>query len=86
MRLCITTKLTEDSEEVQVASLVYAIGPEAEHFFKGFTFADDSKKYDMVMTKLDAHFIPKRNIIHEEAVFIAKCKLMASQLRNSSMI
>ena len=73
-RFHIATKLTEDSEEVQVASLVYAMGAEAEHVFKSFTFADadDSKKYDPVMTKFDAHFIPKRNVIHERAVFHRK--------------
>ena len=80
------TKLAEDSDEIQVASLVYAMGAEAEHVFKSFTFADadDSKKYDLVMTKFDAHFTSKKNIIHERAVFHRKM-LVVSQLRNSSV-
>ncbi|KAK2559396.1 hypothetical protein P5673_018018 [Acropora cervicornis] len=33
------------------------------------TRADDSKKYDVVITKFDNHFAPKRNVIHERAMF-----------------
>ena len=30
---------------------------------------DDWKKYDVVNTKFDNHFAPKRNVIHERAMF-----------------
>ena len=43
-RYRIATKLSDDDENVQVACLIYAMGPEAEQVFKSFTFADDCDK------------------------------------------
>ena len=37
-RFRIATKLNKDDGEVQVASLVYAMGRQAENIFKSFTF------------------------------------------------
>ena len=47
------------------------MGMQAEHIFKSFTFGDgeDAESYDDVMGKFESYFIPKRNIIHERAVF-----------------
>ena len=46
------------------------MGKEAEHVLKVFTFAEgDEKKYAKVIEKFDKHFVPKRNIIHEQACF-----------------
>ena len=65
------TKLTKESGEVQVSSLIYAMGSEAENIFKSFNFADgaDEKKFDVVLKKYDEYFYPKRNVIHERACF-----------------
>src|SRR4029434_10669960 len=56
--LCVcvcATKLTKESGEVQVSSLIYAMVHEAENIFKSFNFADgaDEKKFDVVLKKYD---------------------------------
>ena len=63
------TKLDKDEKNVQISTLIYCLGPEAEQLFKNFTFATEGDKKDpkKVMEKFDLHFIPKRNIIFERA-------------------
>ena len=81
-RFRIATKLHKDDGEVQVASLVYAMGRQAENIFKSFTFdpppaptdadpnpLDPKDNYDVVLKKYDAYFVPKRNTIYERAKF-----------------
>ncbi len=71
MRYSSATKLNKEDGEVQVSTLVYALGKEAETVFSSFTFADntDKKKLDKVMEKFTDHFVPRINVIHERAVF-----------------
>ena len=70
-RYSILTKLDKEDQEIQISTLIYCMGPEAEQLFKNFTFAteDDKKDPKKVMEKFDLHFIPKRNIIFERARF-----------------
>ena len=70
-RYRIATKLHKNDKDIQVNSLIYAMGKEAEHIFKSLAFAEagDEEKYDKVMEKLDEYFVPKRNIIHERGRF-----------------
>ena len=65
------TKLKDEDEEVQISSLIYAMGNEAEHVFQSFQFEnnDDSKKYDVVLQKFNEYFIQKKTLIHERAKF-----------------
>ncbi|KAK6493915.1 hypothetical protein HHUSO_G330 [Huso huso] len=71
LRYRIATKLDKESGEVQVCTLIYSLGKEAENVLKTFTFDTntDDKDYDIVMRKMDEYFVPKRNIIHERARF-----------------
>ncbi|MCG8093299.1 MAG: hypothetical protein JAZ17_06670 [Candidatus Thiodiazotropha endolucinida] len=70
LRYRLATKLTKESGEVQVASLIYAMGMEAENIMKSFELTvEQSKNLDLVLERFDDHFIPKRNIIHERAKF-----------------
>ena len=70
LRFRLASKLTKESGEEQVSSLIYAMGMEAENILKSFSLsAADSKVFDTVIGKFDDHFIPKRNIIHERAKF-----------------
>ena len=57
-RYRIATKLHKD-EGIQVNSLIYAMGKEAEHIFKSLVFdeAGDEEKYEKIMQK--------KNVIHE---------------------
>ena len=73
-RFRLADKLNKEDGNVQVSSLIYAMGPEAENIFKTFVFTDEDEcdDFDIVMQKFDEHFIPKRNIIHERARFHAR--------------
>ncbi|KAJ8259412.1 hypothetical protein GJAV_G00168980 [Gymnothorax javanicus] len=64
-------KLSLEDGEVQVSTLIYAMGNEAENIFKSFIFADGEKddNYDTVLAKFDNYFTPKKNVIHERACF-----------------
>ena len=69
-RFRIATKLQKEDEIVQVSSLIYAMGQQAEQIYKSFTFTgDEGDKFDPVIAKFNAYFIPKRNIIYERAMF-----------------
>ena len=92
-RFRIATKLHKDEGEIQVASLIYAMGRQAENIFKSFTFdpppdptdanpnpLDPKDNYDVVLKKYDTYFVPKRNTIYERAKFYQR---LASQLSAS---
>jgi len=65
------TELTKKPGDVQVSALIYAMGSEAENIFKSFTFTEEAhaNNYKIVLEKFDGYFFPKRNVIHERAVF-----------------
>ena len=70
VRYRLATKLNKEDGEVQVSSLIYAMGPEAENIFKSFALSEeDQKKFDEVLKKYDDYFYPKRNVIHERVCF-----------------
>lgn len=64
-------KLNKEDGEVQLSSLIYAMGSEAENIFKSFTYGveADKEKFKVVMGKYDEYFYPKQNVIHERAFF-----------------
>ncbi len=64
-------KYDTEEGELQVSSLIYAMGREAEHILKSFAFPtpDHRTNFDYVLGLFDTHFIPKRNVIHERACF-----------------
>jgi len=70
-RFRIATKLSSEDESVQVSSLIYAMGNEADDIHAQFTFtnADDSMKWTPVVDKFDAYFKPHKNVIHNRALF-----------------
>ena len=55
---------------MQVSTLIYTMGREAEHVYKSFTLADgNDAKFDVIWAKFDEHFVSERNIIHDRAHF-----------------
>ena len=70
-RFKVATKSSDESGEVQVATLVYAMGAEAEHIFETFKFdstkSEKEDNLDTVLSKFEGYFIPKRNTLHEKA-------------------
>lgn len=70
-RYRVALKLDRESSEVQVISLLYAMGRDAEPIFNCFVFpaataAKPHQEFDfnVVMEKFNEHFVPKRNVIH----------------------
>lgn len=73
--------MNKDSGEVQVNTLLYAMGREAEAIYDSFVYDDSGEvdeeeergrpelDYDTVIAKFSDHFVPKRNVIHERACF-----------------
>ena len=58
------TKLGKESGEIQVASLKYCMGPEAEEVVKTFNLSGgESKSYVLVVKKFDSYFTPRRNVL-----------------------
>ena len=69
-RYLIASKLSKDSGEVQVCTLIYTMGPEAETLLESFALSEDAlKDIGQVRTRFENHFSPKPNYIHERAVF-----------------
>lgn len=70
----IASKLFKDDGAVQVASLVYAMGQQAQTIFKSFNFDDDEQKkdYAIVLKKFDDHFVPSVNVIYERSQFYSR--------------
>lgn len=64
-------KLNKEEDEVQVSTLIYALGKEAEQIFSTFVFEEGEEEayYDSVLGKFDNYFVPQVNVIHERARF-----------------
>lgn len=70
LRYRIASKLNKEEQIVQVSSLIYSMGSDAEKILAQFNLSEeDGKKFDIVLARLDTHFAPKRNVIHERAKF-----------------
>ena len=65
------TKMSAEPGEVQVSSLIYAMGQEAETIYSSFVFQEEAHANDhsRVLEKFDNHFVPTVNVIHERANF-----------------
>ena len=59
------------NKDMQVSTLVYCMGNQAEEIFASFKWeADDDKKDpDKVIAQFDKYFVPRRNVIFERAKF-----------------
>ena len=58
--------LSEKDDSVQVATLVYTMGPEAGPILRQFSLsAKQEKSYPIVQGKFDEYFIARRNVIFE---------------------
>ncbi|XP_056001795.1 uncharacterized protein LOC125656292 [Ostrea edulis] len=69
-RFRVVSGLSKKDEAIQVNTLIYAMGNEAEDIFNSFGLnEDDAKKYETVSDKFQAHFVSRRNVIFERAKF-----------------
>ncbi len=69
-RFRIATKLEDGEGELQVNTLIYTMGGEAEEILTSFGLsAEELQSYQTVMDKFDSFFVVKRNVIFERAKF-----------------
>ena len=65
---CTAGELTGKSGEVQVSTLIYSMGPEAEKIFSQFGLTDaEANDFNTVLNRFNKYFEPKRNVLHERA-------------------
>ena len=58
------TELDKKPGVIQVASLKYCLGPEAEEVLKTFNLSEeDGKKYEVVVGKFKNYFSPRKNVL-----------------------
>ena len=70
------TKLHEEAEDVQIASLKYCMGYESEEIVETFNLTEaEAKKFDIVFSKFDSYFKPKINVIRMRRIFQRKMQL-----------
>ena len=70
-RYVVASGLADKGEEAKLNTLIYCMGDEADDILRSFTYADGESdaSYETVKGKFDKHFIPKRNVIYERALF-----------------
>ena len=69
-RYRIATKLLKEDEDIQISTLLYTMGSESKYVFTQFALDEkEARDYTFVVGKLDKHFRPVRNVIHERAMF-----------------
>ena len=69
-RFRIASGLASREDDVQVNTLIYAMGDQADDVLRSFALSDvDRRNYDTVKEKFDGYFIRRRNVIYERAKF-----------------
>jgi len=64
------TGLASKPDKMQINTLIYSMGDKAEDILKSFALShEDAKKYSIVITKFNNHFIKCRNVIYDRAKF-----------------
>lgn len=64
------TEIEKKPGEVQVASLRYCMGPEAEDVMRTFNLSEDEQKdYKTVLAKFDSYFKPRKNVLRLRRTF-----------------
>ena len=69
-RFRLAEKLHKEEGDIQVSSLLYAMGDESETIFKTFALTDvEQNDFDTVMSKFDTYFRPKVNYLEYGVLF-----------------
>ena len=74
MRFRSCSELHKEDGTIQVDSLIYAMGSEAENIVVQLGLgSEDAKNVDVVPAKLDSYFKPQTNVIYERARLNQRC-------------
>ncbi|UYV65080.1 hypothetical protein LAZ67_3003056 [Cordylochernes scorpioides] len=69
-RYRLLSNLNAKEQEYQITALIYHMGERAEEIHSAFKLsADDAKNLDKIIEAFDNHFIGKRNVVYEWALF-----------------
>ncbi|UYV72662.1 K02A2.6-like [Cordylochernes scorpioides] len=69
-RYRLLSNLNAKEQEYQITALIYLMGERAEKIHSAFNLsADDAKNLDKIIEAFDNHFIGKRNMVYEQALF-----------------
>ena len=69
-RFRVASGLSQKDGEVQVSTLIYAMGDQADDILRSIALTEEERKtYDIVRDKLERHFVQRRNVIFERAKF-----------------
>ena len=69
-RFRIAAGVVKEDEEVQVNTLLYSTGDEADDILRSFQLSEeDLKKYSVVKERFDKHFVKKHNATYRRAQF-----------------
>jgi len=67
---CVASGLSKESQERQVSTLLYCLGEEAEDILESTGISDEHwKEYSQVLSKFDAFFHVRKNVIIDRAKF-----------------
>ncbi|KAK7098381.1 hypothetical protein V1264_002692 [Littorina saxatilis] len=81
-RYRVASKLDKEQFSVQVSSLIYAMGIQAEQIYEQFEYDEDNDeaKLEDVLKLFDTHFVPQKNVIHVRAVFNTRSQHSGEQI------
>ena len=67
----LASSLSSKGEGIQVATLLYVVGPDALEVYNTFSLedADDKSKVAKILEKFEAYCVPRKNITWERHVF-----------------
>lgn len=69
----VVTQLDQEKDDIQIATLRYSMGPESEEVIKTFDLGDlKEATYDQVLTRFDAYFKPRKNVIRLRRQFMKR--------------
>ena len=75
-RYCRASELNKKDDTLQINTLIYAMGHQAEDILTSLKLTQDElKKYDTVKAKLDSYFVIRRNVIFEKSKFNKRVQL-----------
>ena len=80
-RFSMATELNKKSFAIQLASLIYAMGPTAEQIYGAFNFEEnDTATIKQVLDRFDGHFTPQNNIIHVRSKFYQRSQAASESI------
>ena len=92
-RYRIATRLHKDDGDIQVSSLIYAMGRQAENIFKSFRFetrqpsdidpvpVDPKDDFEVVLEKFEQYFVPNATLLTSERCSISAARRVSRSFR-----